>query len=324
MTHAKCRHPIAALALLAVAFAAFPAGAQTADSPVLRERVRVEGDHIRLGDLFRPLAPEKARQNVLRAPRPGQTRRISATRLNRIAKNHDLDWSTQSRGTMTEVHRASHEVPAAKIEAAVRKALESRGLRDNQKITFRNGQRGLTLPASLPATVRLENFAYRESSNRFSAKAIAPAEGSAYARTTVTGRVVRMLDIPVLNERIDRGETIRESDLRWVKRSARDVRNNHITDAKDLAGMNARRPLSPGELIRTTAVEEPILVEDDSLVTIKLQTQQLSLTAKGRALEDGAKSDTIRVENITSQNTVSGVVTAPGVVVVEPRRLSRE
>jgi flagella basal body P-ring formation protein FlgA len=44
----------------------------------------------------------------------------------------------------------------------------------------------------------------------------------------------------------------------------------------------------------------------------------MSLTARGRALEDGAMSDTIRVENIQSQRKVSGTVTGPGVVVVEP------
>ncbi|MGY9002469.1 MAG: flagellar basal body P-ring formation chaperone FlgA [Rhodospirillales bacterium] len=43
----------------------------------------------------------------------------------------------------------------------------------------------------------------------------------------------------------------------------------------------------------------------------------MSLSAQGKALEDGAKGDTVRVHNIRSKNIVEGVVTGDGKVRVQ-------
>lgn len=299
------------------------AAAQTQDSTTLdrvspRQNVAVEDDAVTLGDLFDGVPAAKADTPVLRAPQPGRDRRLSGNILERIAADHGLGWSSTRNGTVTTVRRLSHHVSRDTVIDAIRDALDARGVNADLEIVLNNSRLGLELPTNVPATVRLQEFSYRTSSGRFSARAIAPAEGRQHARVTITGEAVRMIDVPVLARRIARGQRIREDDLTWVRRAASDVRGNHITDADALVGHEARRPLGPGELLRTTAVEEPILVEDDSFVTIKLRTNRMSLTARGRALEDGAMSDTIRVENIQSQRKVSGTVTGPGVVVVEP------
>ena len=49
---------------------------------------------------------------------------------------------------------------------------------------------------------------------------------------------------------------------------------------------------------------------------IVLQFGNMSLTAQGRAVEDGAKGDTIRVLNTTSNRQVEGIVVAPDTVSV--------
>lgn len=284
----------------------------------LRENITVEAAVISLGDVFHGLPEDKARQETMRAPAPGRSRRLSSALLNRMAETNGLDWRTKETGVLATVHRTSQTVPHHAVIDAIRRALAQRGIDDDRKVLLRNPNIELTLPTTVSATVRLEDFSYRRRTGRFSARAYAPEHGKPHARATVTGRAVSMLKVPVLSRRIDRGDTIQEDDVKWVERPGDDVRGNHITDAADLVGNHARRPLSPGELLRTSAVEEPVLVEDGSLVTIRLQTGRINLTAKGRALEDGTASDTIRVENISSEKTVSGVVTAPGEITVEP------
>ena len=306
----------ACLALAATLVAA-PIAAQ-ADTVRVRDDISVAGGMITLGDLFRGVPKAKMDREVVRAPEPGRSRDVSSGLLNRIAENHGIDWHTEDSGVVTTVHRKSHEVGRDRVKAAVRRALAERDVSDELRIVFSNRDLDLVIPTTVPKTVRLEDFTYRRGAGRFSARVHAPAEGSSQARATVTGKAVRMIRVPVLKRRVARDERIREADIRWVEHSQDDIRSNTVTDADTLVGNIARRPLSANELLRDTSVEEPILVEDRSLVTIKLQTKSMSLTARGRAQEDGAKGDTIRVENVQSNETVTGVVTGSGVVAVQP------
>jgi flagella basal body P-ring formation protein FlgA len=56
------------------------------------------------------------------------------------------------------------------------------------------------------------------------------------------------------------------------------------------------------------------LVVRGSLVMMKIQTSLMTVTAQGKAQQDGAMGETIRVLNTQSNRVVEGVVTAPGVI----------
>jgi flagella basal body P-ring formation protein FlgA len=61
-------------------------------------------------------------------------------------------------------------------------------------------------------------------------------------------------------------------------------------------------------------VAEPITVGKNSSVSMVFETQNMTLIARGRALQDGAVGDTIRVLNTQSNRTIDAVVAAPGLV----------
>lgn len=308
----------AVIPLAASAFAVALCGPAAAERIHARESVSVMGTMVTLGDIFRNVPPRKADRDVMRAPAPGQTRNLDTDTLAAIADQNDLTWRAPESGTGTEVRRESHEVPRKRIKAAVGRALAQYDVDDDMNIVLSSPNIDLVLPANVPATVKLEDFTYRRNANRFSARARAPAKGASQAQTTIRGEVRRMVEVPVLNRRIDRDERVRKDDIKWVQRPESELRSSTITNAQKLVGNIARRPLSANEMLRDTAVEEPILVERRSLVTLKLQTGGMNLTAKGQALEDGTMDDTVRVENVKSERVVTGVVTAPGVVQVQP------
>jgi flagella basal body P-ring formation protein FlgA len=303
---------------LAAALAATAPLAAHADTVRVRETVSVAGGMVTLGDLFRGIPKAKQDREVVRAPEPGRSRRVSSSLMNRIAEDNGIAWHTADSGVIAKVHRKSHEIGRARVKAAVRRALAARDVSDELRIELSNPNLDLVIPTTVPKTVRLEDFTYRRNSGRFSARAHAPADGQSHTRATITGEAVRMVRVPVLKRRVDRNERGREDDIRWVERRQDDIRSNTVTDADTLVGNIARRPLASNELLRDTAIEEPILVEDRSLVTIKLRTDSMNLTAKGRAKEDGAKGDTVRVENVQSKKTITGVVIGSGVVAVKP------
>ena len=64
-------------------------------------------------------------------------------------------------------------------------------------------------------------------------------------------------------------------------------------------------------------VQAPQVVSRGELVVMTFQRGALTLTAQGKALENGAKGDVIRIVNANSSRTLEARVTGDGEVQVE-------
>jgi flagellar basal body P-ring formation protein FlgA len=128
----------------------------------------------------------------------------------------------------------------------------------------------------------------------------------AFAETAI--RVV------VPNRDIARGETIGAADLVYGTIPAGNVFSGIETSMSGLEGMEARRMLRAGEIVRVDDVRHPIVVAKGSIVTMSFEAPGVSLTASGRAMGEGGVGDTITVQNPVSFRQVSAVVTGPGAV----------
>jgi flagella basal body P-ring formation protein FlgA len=137
--------------------------------------------------------------------------------------------------------------------------------------------------------------------------ALAPVH-RAGAETTV--------EVPVLARALGLGDVIAESDIAWVTLPFAKVPRNAITDASDLVGMSPKRLVKPGAPVRDGDVAPPIVVPRNATVVLVFATANLTLTAKGKALENGAVGDRVRVENLQSEIVVEGLVQADGTVAV--------
>src|SRR3546814_3624083 len=104
------------------------------------------------------------------------------------------------------------------------------------------------------------------------------------------------------------------ADLEWSSMRADRLRRDRITDACWLIGMTPRRAVTPGEPVNMRDLQERIVVEKNSMVTIVLRSGSLMLTARGKALDDGAEGATIRVLNPRSERVVQATVVAPDTV----------
>lgn len=310
---------LGAVLALAAGPVAAQAGEVEVEGPVmLNDRVSVEDDVVTLGDLFSGLAAN-ADIPIARAPEPGRRVRLSAQWLARVAKAYRVDWRPRSLAVEATVHRASHTVGEEQITAAIVDALKRRGVDGDVAVTLDSSNISLRLPTSVPASVAVSNLSYDASNHRFSVNVQAPDADRPEASATLTGRVVRMVEVPVPARRIQRGEIVGKGDLEWVSMPARQMNRNHIVDAEEIVGKSARRPVRAGKPVRTTDVEKPRLVSKNGLVTLELRTARMQLTAKGRALDNGAKGEVVRVMNTNSNTTVTGVVVGTDTVSVQPQ-----
>jgi flagella basal body P-ring formation protein FlgA len=133
--------------------------------------------------------------------------------------------------------------------------------------------------------------------------------------------------VVVPNRDIARGEVIADSDLVYGTIPANTVFSGIATSVEALKGMEARRMLRAGEIVRVDDVRHPVVVAKGSIVTMTFEAPGVTLTASGRAMGEGGVGDTITVQNPASFRQISCIVTGPGAVraastIAVPARLS--
>jgi flagella basal body P-ring formation protein FlgA len=244
--------------------------------------------------------------------------RLPADWLGRVARAYDVDWRPVSRLQEAQLRRAAQRIDARRIASAIQARLAARGADGELSVQLDNAGLALTLPTGVAADLEVTALRFDPDSGRFTANVMAPSAQRPLASVTVSGEAMRMLEVPVLNRRVGRGETIAQADVAWKTVAADRLKRNHLMDDARLVGQTARRGLQPDQPVRDTDVRAPVLVGKNSLVTLELTTERMRLTAQGRALQDGAQGEVIRVVNTKSNTTVTGVVVADGTVSVAP------
>ncbi len=282
--------------------------------PVLRQAVTVDNDVVHLGDLFDNLTKGRDRA-VFYAPRPGRSVILNAERLRDIAIRHRLRWRPRQFERVV-ISRASQVIGAEAIVAEVRGLLGEEAQSDDLWVELDNNRVAVHIPASMAPSIAIKNFRYDRASRRFTGLLQAPAEAPTVVQP-VSGQVFRTAEVPVLKRRLRKSQIIAEDDIEWISMRSDRVSRNVITDAGDLIGKAPRRPLTAGSLIRMADVREPVLVAKGNTVTMVYKTRFMTLTARGKALDDGSRGATVRVMNPQSKRVVEAKVVSADRVVAE-------
>ncbi len=282
---------------------------------LLKEKVVIDGSVVHLGDLFDGLGANAATP-VARAPAPGTRVTVDARWLSAVARAYGVAWRPGSRLDGTVIERASIVIETQRIEAATIDALRRRGVDGRLSLVLDNPVTRIHLPTDAEPSLLVAGLNYNPETGRFTAHLVTPAEGTPHVRVTISGRAIEMIEVPVLRRRMLPGEVIREGDIVWQDARADRIARNVVRDPVNLVGKSPRRPIRAGKPVRGGDLRQPVLVAKNSLVTIRLQTARMVLTARGRAMEPGAKGDVIRVVNIKSNQIISASVMASGTVEV--------
>lgn len=291
------------------------AGLADAKAAVLRPAITVESDVVRLGDLFADVG--KNRDHIVAAaPPPGEQAVFNALRLRTIARRAGLSWRPQSRHQNAVVMRTGRLVSSDEIKKLVQDALVKGGMPSEHRIVLAKSDLTLHIAADDKRSVRVAQTRFNPQGNQFSAIVEVPADGTSFQRMQVTGAIYEVVEVPVLARNIQRGEVIRTRDLDFVKLRRKAIGRNTIIDSRQIVGKTPRRYLQIGKPIRAADVQMPVLVAKGKLVTLTLNNRSMQITAQGKALEDGAMGEVVRVTNTRSRKTVQGVVVAPNRVAI--------
>lgn len=286
-----------------------------AEAASLKSSISVQAEVVKLGDLF-TVTGEKAVQIVARSPAPGERLVLNAGQLDAMAKSSGIDWTPDNRFVRAVVTRQARIIDTEEIKGQLVAALRSEGLEQSWQVEL--GKNDLTARIAMDEDrpVRILNPRFSIHSKRFSAVLETPRSAGATDRQQITGTIYQMMEIPVLSRRVQRGDIVGAHDLEYVSRPQEKIGRTTLIDKRQIVGKQARRLLATGKPIRAGDLQPPVMVEKGNLVTVVLRTEKMLISARGKALDNGAAGDIIRVLNTRSKQTIEGIVESRNRVVV--------
>jgi flagella basal body P-ring formation protein FlgA len=167
----------------------------------------------------------------------------------------------------------------------------------------------------------VQAIAYRaglEWANAEGIKSIVVRGGEAGAGRTAAGPGAPRGNVEVLTyaRSLAAGEVVQPTDLIWGKAAA--APNDAPSDAEQVIGLAAKRPLRAGASVQARDVGTARGVKIGEIVTVTYEADGVSLSLQGKALSAGGVGDPINVQNTQSKKIVQAVVTGPGLAIVGP------
>ena len=310
------------LVAAALIFATTGARAQSNDEtiavPVLRAKVIVTADVVRIGDVV-DNAGTAARIAIYRAPDLGTTGSLPAAQVIAALRAHQvIGVDTQDIKEVT-VTRLARNITSKEIELAVAQVLEHRnGLGDgaNINLTFDRELQDLHLDAANTGAMVATSAHYEPRSSRFDVTLEIANDAGAATKLRFTGTAIETIEAAILTRNVERSDLLKSADIVVERRPKAEVGNDAASRDHAL-GMQMRRPMRAGQPLRTADLTKPDLVQRDQSVTLIYQTAGLYITSRAKALDSGTEGDVISVLNPQSKRTVTGVVTGRGQVTIQ-------
>lgn len=292
------------------------ANAKAALAANLKDMSVVTDNTLKLGDLFEGLH-QNADYVLGPAPQPGQDMVLNAKTLYRIAVALELPWRPESSAQQIVVRRAASVVPFERVEERLMDAVIEEGVESNFELKLFSQKEDIVLPHGNSETAELQSFSFNPQTDTFEAVVVAPSTANPITQIPVSGKIERMIQIPVIRSALRNGDIIGETDIDWIVIPEKKIQRDLVMKSDTLVGMTPRRSLLAGKPVLEGDLERPQIVTRGEIVTVIYKDGPMRLSAKGKALQNGAKGDAIRISNVNSNRTLQGFVTNTKEVTVQ-------
>lgn len=292
------------------------AGAQAALAATLRPVSVVTDNVMRAGDIFEGLSEEKANMVLGPAPQPGKETILNASTLIRISSALDMDWRPATTADQITVRRDATVISKDTIQTLIEEKLFENGMSGNFKLSMTNNISDIVLPKNMPSQAEVSTFTFNPQKDIFEATISAPSASNPVFQTTISGSVERVVSIPVLKTTLKNGDIISKADIDFIDVMQKDVQRDYVIKEESLYGMTPRRMVMTGKPIRDMELENPQIVSRGAAVTLVYKDGPMTLSARGKSMQGGARGDLVRVINMNSNRSLEGIVTAENEITV--------
>jgi flagella basal body P-ring formation protein FlgA len=277
---------------------------------ILRPHAMLEGDVLRLSDLFEHAGP-RAETVIAAAPLPGRRMVLETQNLINIARQNGVNWRPLTGTERIVIERPGRPIPRAEIEAMLREDLTRHGIEPEMDLEL-PGLIPPMIPASAWFQIAIEGVSVEQPGLRFQATLVVLADGAGTQRMRLAGRAVPTVPVVVATRRLALGEVVGPNDARLTRLRAERVRPGQAQQIAQVVGQELRRPMAVEQGFTLVDLGPPSIVQKNALVTLQLESPGISLTVQGRALESAPRGGNVPVMNLASRNIVEGIAIAPG------------
>lgn len=292
------------------------AATRSALAASIKDVAIIRGDVITAGDLFDGIQ-NNADYVLGPAPQPGKDMVLNARTLYRIASALDIAWRPQSTAQQVTVRRAATVIPTSQIEEKLAEELRASGATGDFNILANGGIEPIVLPQEAAQVFDVSDLRYEPHKDYFEATLIAPSKDNPLKKVRIAGEVERIVSLPVLKTSMTNGDIISVRDLDFVSVPVKSLPKDIILDADKITGQTPRRLATAGKPLSFNDLVPPQMVGRGETVTLVFQDGGIVVSTKGKSLQDGAMGDLIRVTNITSNKSLSGIVTGSREITVQ-------
>lgn len=113
---------------------------------------------------------------------------------------------------------------------------------------------------------------------------------------------------------LPRDANLAASDVQLATRRVPGLLDSYLTDVAAAAGQRLKRPVAAGEPLTVEALAPALLIRRGQQVVLLARSSRVEVRMAGTALADARASDHIRVQNLSSQRIVEGIVRPDGVI----------
>ncbi len=139
-------------------------------------------------------------------------------------------------------------------------------------------------------------------------------EGSVRWTIYTSVRVESQAAVLVARRTLARNDEISAGDFKLETRRVPGILSAYVTDPAALAGQRLSRPIAADEPLSFEALAPANLIHRGQAVILLARSGSLEVRMNGIALGDGRASERIRVQNVSSQRVVEGIVRSESVV----------
>lgn len=281
-------------------------------APVLRDSVTVNSRIVTVGDMFEG-AGNLAETALFRAPAPGTAGQVGLTTIRQAAERVGLQEFENPGLSDVRVSRAGTPVTENDLNDLIASELKARNLLPrSMSVRMNIGAALPTLNAAASATpVILTELRYLSGSSHFSARF--DLDGIAEP-VRLSGNLQFTIDAPHLTRSVQAGSVIGPDDITMRPIAVGFADSTGTLRFEDAIGKQVSRQMREGIVLRPSDVADPLVIARNDEVTLLLQTGVMTLTARGQALNDASRGETISVLNLISNRVVRGIATEPGTV----------
>ena len=122
------------------------------------------------------------------------------------------------------------------------------------------------------------------------------------------------VSVLVLRRPLARRARVELADVEPQVRRLPGLASVFINDVSSLQGHRLKRSLPVGTALTVEMLQPDVLVRRGQQVTLIAANDTVQIRAQGQALTEGAASERVRVQNVSSLKVVEGVVESDGVV----------